>query len=623
VRLGATYLGKSSEFCVWAPRAARVDLRLVEPVERIVPMEANGRGYHYAAVPAVEPGCRYFYRLDGGPDRPDPASRRQADGVHGPSEVICDEFPWTDGGWCGLPREQLLIYEIHIGTFTPEGTFGAAIRRLEDLSELGVTAIEIMPVAQFPGARNWGYDGVFPFAVQNTYGGAAGLKRLVNACHARGLAAILDVVYNHLGPEGNYLCEFGPYFTGRYKTPWGEAVNFDGPGSDEVRRYFIENAIQWIEDFHFDGIRVDAVHAIFDQSANPFLRQLANAVRDAGRRTGRRTYTIGESDLNDVRLILPARENGHGFDAQWADDFHHAIHAQLTGETSGYYRDFGPVSAIGKAMRDAFVYTGEYSVFRGRSQGSTTKRACASQFVVFAQNHDQVGNRMLGERLSTLASFEKLKLAAGLVLLSPYIPMLFMGEEYGETAPFLYFVSHTDPVLIEAVRKGRREEFAGFACKSEPPDPESEETFLRSKLNYALAGHGRHRLLREFYAKLIRLRRSTPALGLLSKANLEAIVCENSRLLWLRRWNLGDEALAVFHFGDAETQAAAPAGCWRKLLYSADAEWGGAGGRVPGLVGPEAEAQFPLAPASFALFSLHAGSPAPEAPAPERLAPEA
>jgi len=622
VRLGATYLGNSSEFCVWAPRAARVDLRLLEPSEHVVRMEAGGGGYHYAVVPGVKPGCRYFYRLDGGPDRPDPASRRQAGDVHGPSEVIDDEFSWTDEGWRGLPPEELLIYEIHIGTFTPEGTFDAAIGRLDDLSELGVTAIEIMPVAQFPGARNWGYDGVFPFAVQNTYGGAAGLKRLVDACHARGLAAILDVVYNHLGPEGNYLREFGPYFTDRHRTPWGEAVNFDGPGSDEARRYFVENALQWVVDFHFDGIRVDAVHAIFDQSANPFLRQLADAVRDAGRRLGRRTYTIGESDLNDVRLVLPARENGYGFDAQWGDDFHHAVHAQLTGETSGYYQDFGPVSAIGKAMRDAFVYTGQYSGFRGRTHGSTTERVCASQFVVFAQNHDQVGNRMLGERLSTLAPFEKLKLAAGLVLLSPYIPMLFMGEEYGETAPFLYFVSHTDPALIEAVRKGRREEFAGFAWKSEPPDPESEETFLRSKLNHALAGHGWHRLLRRFYAKLIRLRRSAPALGLLSKSNLEAIACDNSGLLWLRRWNMGDEALAVFHFGDAETQAAAPAGCWRKLLYSADAEWGGKGGRVPGLV-EESEAHFWLAPASFALFSREAEAPGSKAPAPERLAPEA
>jgi maltooligosyltrehalose trehalohydrolase len=578
----------------------------------MVRMESAGRGYYRAAVEGVVPGGRYFYRLDGGPDRPDPASRCQADGVHGPSEVIDCHFPWTDAGWGGLPLEDYLIYETHIGTFTPEGTFDAAIRRLDELKELGVTAFEVMPVAQFPGARNWGYDGVFPYAAQDTYGGAAGLKRLVDACHARGLAAIIDVVYNHLGPEGNYLCDFGPYFTNRHRTPWGEAVNFDGRGSDEVRRYFVENALQWIEEFHFDAIRVDAVHAIFDQSAYPFLRQLAGAVREAGRRLGRNVYTIGEDDLNDVRLILPERENGHGFDAQWNDDFHHAVHAQLTGERSGYYEDFGPVSAIAKAMREAFVYTGEYSAFRGRTQGSATARARASQFVVFAQNHDQAGNRMLGERLSALVPFEKLKLAAGLVLLSPYIPMLFMGEEYGETAPFLYFVDHGDPALIEAVRKGRREEFAEFRWKTEPPDPASEETFLRSKLNYAKAGEGRHKMLREFYAELIRIRRSTPALAVPDKRSVEATASDERRLLWLRRWNGGEEALAVFHFGDVEIEAEAPAGCWRKMLDSAEARWGGGGGRAPGLLGPQGGARLPLPAASFALFSRVAEPAAPE-----------
>jgi maltooligosyltrehalose trehalohydrolase len=603
VRLGAAHLGNGCEFCVWAPRATAVDLHIVEPRERVVHMEAVGRGYHRATVEGIGPGWRYFYRLDGGRDLPDPASRCQAGNVHGPSEVLSDHFRWTDGGWRGLPLEDYLAYETHIGTFTPEGTFEAAIRHLDELKQLGVTAFEVMPVAQFPGARNWGYDGVFPFAVQNTYGGALGLKRLVDACHARGLAAILDVVYNHLGPEGNYLCEFGPYFTSRHRTPWGDAVNFDGPGSDEVRRYFIENALQWIEEFHFDAIRVDAVHAIFDQSANPFLRQLASAVREAGRRLGRKAYTIGESDLNDIRLILPERENGHGFDALWDDDFHHAIHAQLTGERKGYYQDFGSVSAIGKAMQEAFVYTGEYSAFRGRSQGSATAAARASQFVVFAQNHDQVGNRMLGERLSALVCFEKLKLAAGLVLLSPYLPMLFMGEEYGETAPFLYFVDHSDPALIEVVRKGRREEFAGFGWAGEPPDPANEETFRRSKLNHALAGEGRHKILKEFYAELIRLRKSMPALSTPDKSRIETRACEERRLLWLRRWCRGEEALAVFHLGDAEAEAEAPAGCWRKMLDSADTRWGGGGGRVPGLLELQTGARLPLAADSFALFS--------------------
>lgn len=574
-----------------------MDLRLLDSRERVVRMEAIARGYHHAVVEGAGPGCRYCYRLDGGPGRPDPASRRQSGDVHGPSVVVSDVFPWTDAGWRGLPLDKYVIYELHTGTFTPEGTFDAAIGRLDGVKDLGVTAVEIMPVAQFPGARNWGYDGVFPYAPQNTYGGAEGLKRLVDACHARGLAALIDVVYNHLGPEGNYLSEFGPYFTDRYKTPWGIAVNLDGAGSDEVRRFFIDNAVEWIEDYHFDAVRVDAVHAIFDQSGRLFLRELADAVRCAGGRT------IGESDLNDVRLILPAREGGHGFDAQWDDDFHHAVHAQLTGESTGYYRDFGPLAAIAKAMRSGFVYTGEYSEYRGRSQGSPTERVAASQFVVFAQNHDQVGNRMRGERLAALVPFEKLKLAAGLVLLSPFIPLLFMGEEYGETAPFLYFVSHSEPALIEAVRNGRREEFAAFAWKGEPPDPESEEMFLRSKLNHALAGRGRHKALRDFYAELIRLRKALPALALLNKRNVDAAVCERRGLLWLRRWNLGEEALAIFHFGGGEVEAEAPEGCWRKVLYSADEEWGGEGGRVPVVVGAEAGDPVSLAPGSFALFT--------------------
>jgi maltooligosyltrehalose trehalohydrolase len=359
-----------------------------------------------------------------------------------------------------------------VGTFTPEGTFEAIIPHLDELRELGITAVELMPVAQFPGTRNWGYDGVYPFAVQNSYGGPEGLKRLVNACHGRGIAVVLDVVYNHLGPEGNYLWDFGPYFTDRYKTPWGSAINFDGPHSDPVRRLFIENALYWVTEFRMDGLRIDAVHGILDFSAYPFLEELASAVHEKAERLNRRVYVIAESDLNDTRVIRSRELGGYGLDAQWNDDFHHALHTLLTEDQTGYYQDFGRLGDLVKAFREGFVCSGQYSSYRRRRHGNSSRDIPAGCFVVFAQNHDQVGNRMRGERLSQLVCRERMKLAAGVVFLSPFIPLLFMGEEYGETAPFPYFISHSDADLVEAVRRGRREEFAAFGWSQEPPDPQ-------------------------------------------------------------------------------------------------------------------------------------------------------
>lgn len=604
--LGARYLGEGRcQFRVWAPEAQKVEVRIVDPPERIAPLEKRNGGYHETIVEGVEPGSLYIYRLDGGKQCPDPASRSQPQGVHGPSQVVASHFAWEDQHWSGLSLEDYIVYELHVGSFTPEGTFEAIIPHLDSLKDIGITAVELMPVAQFPGSRNWGYDGVFPFAVQHSYGGPEGLRRLVDACHQHGLAVVLDVVYNHLGPEGNYLANFGPYFTERYRTPWGAAINFDGPHSDEVKRFFIENALYWITEFHIDALRLDALHAIMDLSAQPFLEQLATAVHGEAEGVGRRVYLIAESDLNDTKLIRSQELGGYELDGQWNDDFHHALHTLLTGESSGYYQDFGKVGDLAKAFTEGYVYSGQYSAYRRRQHGNSSKTLAARQFVVCSQNHDQVGNRMFGERLSQVVSFDALKLAAGVVLLSPFVPLLFMGEEYGEPAPFPYFVSHSDPALVEAVCRGRREEFAAFTWKGEPLDPQDEVTFLQAKLNHKLRHEGQHKLLYEFYKELIRLRNTLPALELLSKDHMKVAGYERDKVLVARRWNGDDEALMAFHFGDdvASLAVMAPEGRWDKILDSAEQRWQGNGSAVPERLGSKGELSLTLAPKAFVLFS--------------------
>ncbi|MBN1862188.1 MAG: malto-oligosyltrehalose trehalohydrolase [Dehalococcoidales bacterium] len=603
-RLGATYLGDSRcHFLVWAPLAQKVDVHLVLPQEQVFPLTRDSCGYHEATIEGVEPGYRYFYRLDSERDRPDPASRFQPAGVHGPSEVIDPIFPWGDRGWSGLPLEEYIIYELHAGTFTEEGTFEAIIPYLSELRDLGVTALELMPVAQFPGNRNWGYDGVFPFAVQNSYGGPQGLKRLVNACHRGGLAVILDVVYNHLGPEGNYVADFGPYFTERYQTPWGAALNFDGPHSDEVRRFFIENAVYWLTEFHIDALRLDALHAILDISAYPFIEELALRFHEQAKKLKRRAYLIGESAANDARLIRAPERGGYGLDAQWNDDFHHALHVLLTGERNGYYQDFDGLEHLVKAFREGFVYSGQYSQYRQRRHGVASGDIPAHRFVVFAQNHDQVGNRVQGERLSQLVPFEGLKLAAGIVLLSPFLPLLFMGEEYGEKAPFTYFVSHSEPALIEAVRRGRREEFASFEWPGEIPDPQGEATFLSAKLNHRLRGEGRHHILLEFYQELIRLRKETPALTRLGKDAM-AVNEFNNRLLLINRWSETSQTALVFNFSQDQGSVTIPipAGRWHKRLDSAEKRWWGEGSTVPKQLDTGGGVTINLPPRALVLF---------------------
>jgi maltooligosyltrehalose trehalohydrolase len=568
-RLGATLIGGGRcEFRVWAPNVERIEVHVVAPRDARVALKRNDSGYHEGVVDDCPAGTRYFYVLGGDKERPDPSSRFQPEGVHGPSEVVATDFAWTDSAWRGLPLEDHVVYELHVGTFTEEGTFDAIIPKLDGLRDVGITAVELLPIAQFPGERNWGYDGTYMSAVQNSYGGPAGLKRLADACHARGMAILLDVVYNHLGPEGNYLGEYAPYFTDRYKTPWGLALNFDGAHSDHVRWFFIHSALQFVDEFHIDGLRVDAVHAIVDHSAQPFLQDLCDAVRQRAEKLGRRIYTIAESDLNDPRVITPKEDFGLGFDTQWSDDYHHSLHVLLTGEQDGYYMGFGKVSDLARVTSTGYLYTGQHSIYRSRRYGLAPKTKDGAKFIVFAQNHDQVGNRMMGDRLAAILTPEQVKLAAAVVVLSPFIPMLFMGEEYGEKAPFQYFTSHSDKDLIEAVRKGRAEEFDDFSWQGEPPDPHDVETFKRSKLDWSLASSGQHAELRRLYTTLLKLRRETPALRSLDLGSVETLADDERRVLLVRREAGGDAVLIGYNFSDQAQTVEVPfnPSSWRPMI---------------------------------------------------------
>jgi maltooligosyltrehalose trehalohydrolase len=567
--LGATHLGDGrTDFLVWAPKPERVELHLLTPTDRIVEMATLERGYRHAVAAGIGPGATYRFRLDG-EDLPDPASRFQPKSVHGPSAVIDPRaFRWDDAGWTPPPLADYVIYELHVGTYTPEGTLEAIVPHLDDLVALGVTAVELMPIGQFPGDRNWGYDGVFPYAVQDSYGGPSSLAFLVNECHRRGLAVVLDVVYNHIGPEGNVLDAFGPYFTGHYRTPWGPAMNFDGPGSDEVRRYFVENALRWSDEFHIDALRLDAIQGIFDASARPFLEELAQAA-DANARP---LLLIAETDQNDRRVVTPRERGGLGVHAQWSDDFHHSMHALLTGEQRGVYEDFGSLEQLATAYREGFVYSGQFSPFRGRRFGSSSEEIPGEKLVVFAQNHDQVGNRFLGERLSRLVDLETAKLAAGLTVLAPYVPLLFMGEEYGELAPFNYFVSHSAPELVENVRHGRREEHAAFGWVQDPHDPQDEATFEISKLEHRLKQKEPHRSLLALYRELLHLKKMDPALRVLDKHSMD--VQTQGQLLMVHRWSGSHQVQTIFNLGQCDEFVGEKA---QLVLDSADARFGGPG----------------------------------------------
>ena len=526
-----------TDFEVWAPDARTV--HLVLEGSRSLPLNSTEGGWWRLSVPDAPPGTDYSYSIDGGKPLPDPRSPWQPYGVHGSSRTLDHAaFVWADEGWQPPPLSSAVIYELHVGTFTREGTFESAIHKLDHLIQLGVTHIELMPVAEFPGERGWGYDGVDLFAPHHAYGGPVGLKRFVDACHSRGVAVLLDVVYNHLGPDGNYLSAFGPYFTEHYHTPWGQAVNFDGPGSVEVRRFFIDNARAWLRDYHFDGLRLDAIHAIFDSSAIHFLEQLEIEIRDLEAETGRRYDLIAENDLNDPRVVTSREAGGYGFDAQWNDDFHHALHSVLTGERIGYYSDFGKLADLAASLKNVYVYAGRYSEYRQRIQGRPVRDLPAHRFVGFLQNHDQIGNRAKGDRSSQLLSIRMLKIGAALVLCAPFVPMLFQGEEFGAATPFLYFTDHPDPALAAAVSKGRREEFASFGWKPEEiPDPQDSRSFESSKLNWSQIEHHPHDDILRWYRSLVALRRSHPALqeGSLDSLDVEYDVESESWLILYRQ----------------------------------------------------------------------------------------
>ena len=473
-------------------------------------------GWWVVDVPDAGPGTDYAFAIDGGSPRPDPRSAWQPEGVHGPSRVFdASEFAWTDSAWAGRSTLGAVFYELHLGTFTPEGTLDAAIGRLEHLVALGVDVVELMPVAGFPGPRGWGYDGVNLYAVHDAYGGPAALQRFVDAAHARGLGVCLDVVYNHLGPDGNYLREFGPYFTGTHHTPWGEAVNLDADGSAGVRRWIIDNALRWLGDFHLDALRLDAVHALVDDSPRPLLVELSDEVAALAGRLGRPLGLVAESDLNQPSMIEPTATGGMGMTAQWDDDVHHALHTWLTGERQGYYGDFGSSSVLARVLTEAFRHAGDYSSFRGAHWGHPIDPAVhrGHQFVVALQNHDQIGNRATGDRLTATISSGRLAAGAALLLLSAYTPMLFMGEEWGATTPWQFFTSYENPELAEAVRRGRRAEFAGHGWRAdEVPDPQDPATRDRSTLNWSELEKPSHEKLFTWYRELIALRRADPAL---------------------------------------------------------------------------------------------------------------
>jgi maltooligosyltrehalose trehalohydrolase len=565
----------SADIRVWAPMAQKVEFQLTSTSKRLA-LEQEPYGYWQLKTTALKEGEHYKFWIDEKSALPDPASLSQPEGVHGASAAVdLKRFEWSDHDWRNLPLDEYILYELHTGTFSEAGDFAGIEQKLDHLKELGVNAIEIMPVAQFPGNRNWGYDGVFPFAVQHSYGGANALMHLVDICHRRGIAVVLDVVYNHLGPEGNYLGAYGPYFTEKYKTPWGGAINFDDEWCDGVREFFIENALMWFRDFHVDALRLDAVHAIKDFSAMHILEEIRIRVDELMKQTGKEHYLIVELDLNDTRFIKPRTEGGFGMDAQWIDEFHHALRVTAGGQRNGYYSDFEGINHLAKAYTDAYVYDGQYSAHRKKKFGVKATGRAGKQFIVFSQNHDQVGNRMLGERTSQLVSFQMQKLLAAAVMVGPFLPMLFMGEEWSEPNPFLYFVSHTDPELVEAVRKGRKEEFASFHLEGEAPDPIAEETFQRSKLSWDVLQTSPHQTMFNYYKALIKLRKSYPVLKEPVRNNLSVQVDSPKNTLTVSRWHKNDYVMILMNFSkEAQTiQPVTEIIKWHKIFDSADPVW--------------------------------------------------
>ncbi len=597
--IGASLMNEGQcSFTVWAPLYNSVSVVVGDSNETVHPMQKDEMGYWRTVISNIQPGTKYWYQLNERIRRPDPASRYQPDGVHGASAVVSHQFNWTDNNWKGIPLRDMIIYEIHTGTFTPQGNFQGIISRLGYLQSLGINAIEIMPIAQFPGRRNWGYDGVYHFAIQNTYGTAQDLKQLVDAAHRHGIAVILDVVYNHAGPEGNYLRDYGPYFTDRYKTPWGESMNYDDCWCDGVRNYILQNALMWLDEFRIDALRLDAVHAIRDFSARHVMQELSIQTRKLEQQTGRKKVLIAEMDLNDPRYITPIEKGGCGLDGQWIDEFHHALHAVITGEVNGYYEDFGGLDKLAKAFTHSYVYTGEFSPHRKKHFGIEPKDRPYGQFVVFTQNHDQVGNRLEGDRLTKILSPEALKLAAATLLLSPHVPFLFMGEEYGEQHPFQFFTDYSDKPLIEALIEGRKNEFSYFNWEGEVPNPQEEKVFIQSRLSWKTEEAPG---LLELYRHLIALRKTHPAMQSDDRATAVQHVRVHNNVLQFER-HAGGQVLQVYlHFGKEPRTLSDDSGfTYKKLLDTSDTAWNGPGSQLPDRVQPNQS--FTLNPLSAAVF---------------------
>jgi len=575
--LGINFIGANAFVLVWSPKAKEVILHN-ESRNLDLKLLASDLGYWHLQTNEIKPGDLYCFSIDGGHKLPDPASLSQPLGVDKASQAIdLNAYAWSDESWQNPPIGNYIIYELHVGTFSEESSFLGVIKHLDDLKDLGITGIEIMPVAQFSGVRNWGYDGVFPFAVQNTYGGAVAFQQLVDACHQKGIAVILDVVYNHLGPEGNIFEEYGPYFTDKYKTPWGKAINFDDAYCDPVRRFYLENALTWLRDFHVDALRLDAVHAIKDYGAIHIIEELSDLVEEYNKNSGTKKYLIAETDLNDIRFVRDKEKCGFGVDAQWCDEFHHALRVSAGQERQGYYADFNGLADLAKSYKDAYVFTGQYSHHRHRKFGTSTTGISGDRFIVFAQNHDQVGNRMMGERLSQLVSFEMQKLIAAVILTSPFVPLLFMGEEWGTGTPFPYFVDFSNEELRAAIVKGRKEEFAQFQTQGRPPIPHKPETFLSAQLKWKERREGQHGILFRFYKKLIGLRKTEPPLMNYERSAVEVFCEEEKGILILDRSFKEQHVYCLFNFSKEKRtlRLKEETVSKRLLLASSDLNWKG------------------------------------------------
>ncbi|MBA4166140.1 MAG: malto-oligosyltrehalose trehalohydrolase [Chitinophagaceae bacterium] len=565
---GALYKGNGNcLFRVWAPEKEKINVHIGDG--RSIEMNKDKFGYFSVEVADIIPGTKYKLLLGGDGEFPDPASFYQPDGVHGYSAIVDHgSYQWSDGNWTGREFGELILYEIHVGTFTKQGTFEAIIPLLDDLADTGINAIELMPVGQFSGGRNWGYDGVYPYAVQNTYGGPEGLKRLVDACHQKSISVFLDVIYNHIGPEGNYFAQFGPYFSDKYHMPWGDALNFDGDWSDGVKDYFSNNTIYWFDKYHIDGLRLDAIHTIYDDSAVNFWEITSAKVKAFENKCGRKLHMIAESDFNSPRVINSPRQGGYGFDAQWLDDFHHSLYTLLDAQGKKRYDDYGTMQQLAKAYKEGFVLSGDWVNFRKRKFGSSSADVPGDKFVVFNQNHDQVGNRVKGERLSRLVDFERLKIAAAAVLLSPYVPMLFMGEEYGEDRPFYFFVSHSEEKLITAVREGRKKDFSAFEGEGEFPDPNDDKTFSNSIIDWSKRKEGKYAVMLGWHKALISIRKQYDAFKDYDKNNVTADTCGDQGFI-LRK----NDIYCVFNLSEKAFTCNLDPGRYELILDSREAKW--------------------------------------------------